>query len=48
MPRSSSLLAGFPEALLAVLLILPGAGRADTLSEYRLKAAFLLNFVTFT
>ena len=48
MPGSSSLLAGVPGALLAVLLILPGACHADTLAEYRLKAAFLFNFVSFT
>jgi hypothetical protein len=48
MPQSSSLLGGWRVALLVALLILPGAARADTLAEYRLKAAFLLNFVTFT
>jgi len=46
-PRSS-LLGGYRGALLMALLVLPGPVRADTLAEYRLKAAFLLNFVSFT
>jgi hypothetical protein len=48
MSQSSLLLVGCRGALLLALLILPGAVGGDTLAEYRLKAAFLLNFVTFT
>jgi len=48
MSQRSPLLVGCRGALLMALLILPGPVRADTLAEYRLKAAFLLNFVIFT
>jgi hypothetical protein len=35
-------------ALLALLLMLPQVVGADSLAEYRLKAAFLYNFISFT
>ncbi len=48
MPTISSLHSGLRAALLALLLLVPGAIRADSLTEYRVKAAFLFNFVAFT
>lgn len=39
---------GLRGALLATLLLLTAAVRADPLAEYHLKAAFLYNFISFT